>query len=188
MGVQGGVTYRTIVADPPWAYTNGAVPSGGVDHHFGTMTNAEIAGLPVGEWAEENAHLYLWVTNPRLFPEPHDGGYGPQQIAEAWGFRYVTLLTWLKPGLGLGYYFRGCTEHVMFCVRGRAPIPPELRVANYFTGPRTAHSRKPDSFMDLVEQVSPGPYLEMFSRRARFGWETWGNQALGGTGAVSAGS
>lgn len=151
---------------------------GGVAKHFGTMSNKDIAALPVQDFAADDAHLYLWVTNPRLFAEAHDKGIGPREIMDAWGFRYVTLLTWLKPGLGLGYYFRGCTEHVMFGVRGSAPIPGELRVANYFEGPRTEHSRKPDVFLDLVETVSPGPYLEMFSRRARLGWDVWGNESL----------
>lgn len=171
--------YRTIVADPPWAYRNGSIPSGGVDHQFGTMTNPEIAALPVVEMADDDAHLYLWVTNPRLFPEPHDEGVGPLEIMAAWGFRYITLLTWLKPGLGLGYYFRSRTEHVMFGVRGSAPIPAEIREANVFSGPRAEHSRKPEVFLDLVEAVSQPPYLELFSRRSRLGWDTWGNEALG---------
>ncbi len=171
--------YRTIVADPPWRYLNGTVPMGGVEKHFHTMTNPEIAALPVAEMADDDAHLYLWVTNPRLFAESHDEGVGPREIMDAWGFRYITLLTWLKNRLGLGYYFRGCTEHVLFGVRGRAPIPPELRVANIFSGNvEGVHSRKPDSFLDLVEKVSPGPYLEMFARRQRLGWDTWGNEAL----------
>lgn len=166
------------MADPPWAYLNGSVPMGGVDKHFATMTNIDIAELPVRDWVDDDAHLYLWVTNPRLFAQGHDGGVGPHEILQAWGFRYITLLTWLKPGLGLGYYFRGCTEHVLFGVRGQAPIPGEIRLANYFTGPRAEHSRKPDAFLDMVETVSPGPYLEMFSRRARFGWDVWGNESL----------
>lgn len=150
------------------------------------MTNQEIAAIDVASLAADDAHLYMWVTNPRLFAEPHDNGTGPLEILQAWGFNYKTMLTWLKPGLGLGYYFRGCTEHVLFGVRGAAPIPGPLRVANWFDGPRSQHSRKPEGFLDLVESVSPGPYLEMFSRRARLGWATWGNEALGGTEAVHA--
>jgi N6-adenosine-specific RNA methylase IME4 len=48
----------------------------------------------------------------------------------------------------------------------------------WFTWPRGGHSQKPDAFVDLVEQVSPGPYLELFARRQRLGWDTWGNEAL----------
>lgn len=170
--------YRTVVADPPWSYLNGAVPMGGVDKHFDTMANEDIAALPVAELAEDDAHLYLWVTNPRLFAQDHDHGVGPHEIMQRWGFRYTTMLTWLKPGLGLGYYFRGSTEHVLFGVRGSLPIPGPIRIANWFQAGRSAHSRKPEAFLDLVESVSPGPYLELFARRQRLGWDTWGNEAL----------
>jgi len=174
------VKYRTIVADPPWRYTNGSIPRGGVDKVFPTMSNVEIAALPVSSLAEDNAHLYLWVTNPRLFAEEYDEGVGPHEIMVRWGFRYVTLLTWYKhSGLGLGYYFRGCTEHVMFGVRGSLPIAQEIRESNFFSAPRHAHSQKPECFLDLVERVSPGPYLELFARRARMGWDVWGNESLG---------
>jgi len=173
------VKYRTIVADPPWSYLNGSIPMGGVDKHFATMTNAEIAALPIVDLADEDAHLYLWVTNPRLFSQSHDCGIGPHEIMQAWGFRYITMLTWLKPGLGLGYYFRGSTEHVLFGVKGALPIPAPLRVANWFQAPRSEHSRKPEAFLDIVEQVSPAPRLELFARRARFGWDYWGDESLG---------
>jgi N6-adenosine-specific RNA methylase IME4 len=44
---------------------------------------------------------------------------------------------------------------------------------------RLAHSQKPEAFLDLIERVSPGPYVELFARRDRLGWDTWGNEALG---------
>lgn len=44
--------------------------------------------------------------------------------------------------------------------------------------PRRDHSEKPDLFMDLVEQMSPGPRLEMFARTPRLGWASWGNESL----------
>lgn len=172
--------YRTIVADPPWAYRVNTGVQGAVGEHYGTMTNREIAALPVAEMAEPTSHLYLWVTNPRLYAEPHDEGVGPREILEAWGFEYKTMLTWVKkPGLGLGYYFRGDTEHVLFGTRGKCPIPAPLRESNVFVAPRSGHSAKPECFYDLVERVSPGSRLELFARRARFGWDYWGDQSLG---------
>jgi N6-adenosine-specific RNA methylase IME4 len=56
----------------------------------------------------------------------------------------------------------------------------------WFTWPRGEHSAKPDAFLDLVEQVSPGPYLELFARRQRLGWDTWGNEALDHVPALGA--
>lgn len=134
------------------------------------MSIEEIASLPVGEWASEDAHLYLWVTNP-ILPEAFS-------LVAAWGFRYVTLLTWHKLGSpGMGFYFRGDTEHVLFGVRGDAPIPPGLRVSNHFAAKKYGHSAKPDRFYEIVERVSPEPRLELFARRRRVEWDVWGDEA-----------
>jgi N6-adenosine-specific RNA methylase IME4 len=170
------VRYRTIVADPPWAYRS-KPQSGKADRRaaavdfYPTMSLREIAALPVAELADENAHLYVWTTNQHMV-EAHE-------VVAAWGFTYKTMITWDKTGpLGLGRWFRGRTEHVLFGVRGVLPIPPESRQQNIFHATNRAHSAKPDAFFDLVESVSPGPYLELFARRQRLGWDTWGNEAL----------
>lgn len=183
--------YRTIVADPPWRYRSsdiltrgwhrtasaGTHKPGEAEGQYTTMTNAEIAALPVGDWADKDCALYLWVTNPRIFGE-RDGSLPPVEIAARWGFRYVTLLTWVKTGpLGLGFYFRGNTEHVLFCVKGDVKIPPDRREPNVITAPKGRHSAKPDRFYEMVERVSPEPRLELFARRRRYGWDVWGNEA-----------
>lgn len=175
--------YTTIVADPPWRYrttnpTTGAREKGSsAENHYPTMTNADIAALPVADLAAPDAHCYLWVTNPRMFGERRSREIGPVDILDAWGFRYITLLTWIKTGPpGMGYYFRGNTEHVLFGIRGKAPIPPHVRERNHFTSPRTRHSQKPDVFFDLVERVSEPRYLELFARSPRPGWDAWGNE------------
>lgn len=169
------MTYRTIVLDPPWEYAQ-AGPRGAAARIYQTMSNAAIAELPVGQLADENAHLFLWVTNPRLFGEP--GEIGPIDMLRGWGFRHVGMLTWHKLGSpGVGWYFRGDTEHVLFGVRGTAPIAAAQRLSTFFAAPRTGHSAKPDRFYEIVEQVSPAPWLEMFARRRRVGWDVWGNEA-----------
>lgn len=171
--------YRTIVIDPPWEYerTVALGSNRAAANNYATMPNADIAALPVGGLAAPDAHLYLWVTNPRLFAEPRDG-LGPIEMLRAWGFRYVTMLTWHKLGApGMGWYFRGDTEHVLFGVRGSAPIPPDRRLSNHFAAMRTGHSAKPARFYEIVERVSPEPRLEMFARRRRVGWDVWGNEA-----------
>jgi len=132
--------------------------------------------------ADTNAHLYLWFTNA-FGAEAH-------QIATAWGFKPKTILTWVKvkpdgtPSMKTGYYFRGATEHVLFAVRGSLPLQTDAPLPTAWLWPRLGHSIKPDAFFDLVEMCSPGPYLELFSRRARLGWDTWGDQALHGTAAA----
>jgi N6-adenosine-specific RNA methylase IME4 len=175
------VKYRTIVADPPWAYDEGwpvgpegrrAAERAGVEPwartslDYPSLSVPEIMALPVGQWAEADAHLYLWTTNRYLFDA--------RAVAEAWGFRYSQLLVWAKTpmGKGPGGAFAQNAEYVLFCRRGRLPYR-EKQDSVWFNWRRMgkAHSRKPEAFIDLVEQVSPGPYLEMFARRARFGWD-----------------
>ena len=187
--------YRTIVADPPWRYTQdpgtlrarrGQQPRGRgrqAEDHYETMTTEQIAAMPVSQMVEDNAHLYLWVTNPLLTDQRPDikGRLTAPDICRAWGFEPKSLVTWIKPGIGPGWYFRGATEHFIFAVRGNLPIPPANRERNVFEGPRGSHSAKPDCFYDMVERVSPEPWAELFARRARFGWEyPVGDQALGG--------
>ncbi len=180
--------YSVIVADPPWMYQkqpglhgSGDGPVGTAERHYQTMTNEQIAALPVAGLARASAHLFMWVTNPGIY-----GGrfsdVTPADIAAAWGFEYKTTLTWVKTGSdgrpigsGMGWYFRGCTEHVLYATRGDASISSERRVANVVLAPRGRHSAKPEQFFRIVEAVADGPYLEMFSRRRRRGWDSWGN-------------
>lgn len=167
--------YSTIVADPPWAYPGNALTGkrridANASAQYSTLTSAEVARLPVGELADENAHAYLWCTATRLFDSPT-----PAEVLEGWGFRFIALLTWVKQGpLGLGQYFRIDTEHVAFGVRGRLPIEPAHRIQSWFTAQKGHHSAKPPAFLDLVEQVSPAPRVELFARAPRLGWDSWG--------------
>ena len=171
--------YRTIVADPPWRYGEARKHPTSAEGQYPTMGASEIAAVPVAELSENDAHLYMWVTNPVL-TEQRWIGPNACQIARSWGFEPKALLTWIKSehGAGMGFFFRGDTEHVLFAVRGQLPIPASRRISNVFRGQRGAHSQKPEAFLDLVESVSPGPYLELFARRQRLGWDTWGNEAL----------
>jgi N6-adenosine-specific RNA methylase IME4 len=144
------------------------------------MTTEAIAALPVAVMAADVAELYLWVTNPVLLGARPTirGQTEPIEIARSWGFEPKAFLTWHKLGpIGLGFYFRGDTEHVIYGTRGNVQIPPAIRVSNHFAAPKGRHSVKPDRFYETVERLSPGPYLELFARRRRFGWDVWGNEA-----------
>jgi N6-adenosine-specific RNA methylase IME4 len=159
-----GERFPTIMLDPPWDWGD----EGDVDQMgrakptYATMPLEELAAQPIAQLAEPDAHLYLWITN-RSLPK----GFG---LLDAWGFRYVTTLTWIKPSFGMGNYFRGSTEHVLFGVRGSLSL---LRndVGTHFAAPRTArHSQKPEEFYELVETCSPGPWFEWPARQRRNGW------------------
>lgn len=160
--------FQTIVIDPPWDWGDeGDVNQFGrakPDYH--TMPIEEIEQLPVGKIAGDNCHLYLWVTN-RSLPKAF-------RLIEAWGFRYITCLTLVKPSIGMGNYFRGSTEQVLFCVKGSQPLKRK-DVGTHFEAPRgDKHSAKPDEFYQLVESCSYGPYIDIFGRKGRDGWSVWG--------------
>lgn len=165
-----GGKYRTIMADPPWRYAAPGTTKADATKHYDTMALHDLMGLPVEDMAERDAHLWLWGTNALL-----DQAY---RLVRAWGFEPLTLVTWCKKQPGVGHYLRNNTEHVILAGRGRPLVPVEKPIATWFVWPRAEHSRKPDAFYDLVETVSPGPYLELFARRARFGWSYWGNESL----------
>lgn len=162
--------YRTIVADPPWGYPGMSAPwRSSVEAHYSLMELEAICALPVAEMAAAACHLYLWAVLPML--------RDAYRVVDAWGFKPSTVLTWCKSGPGLGGGFRGNTEHLIVARKGNQPF---LATANgtWFTAKREQHSQKPELFLDLIERMSPAPRLELFARRNRFGWDTWGNESL----------
>ena len=171
--------YRTIVADPPWdvkrsssyRWKEGHPCGNRMSLDYPTLTVDEIAALPVSALAAPNAHLYLWTIQSKL--------RDTFSVAEAWGFRHSATLVWCKPRAGVpGGTYCSNTEFVLFCRRGVEKAKQRVST-QWFMWPRTGlHSQKPEAFLDMVESVSHGPYLEMFSRRSRLGWDTWGNEAL----------
>ena len=158
--------YGTIVADPPWRYMSAATKAD-ARKHYSTMSMDEIHAMPVADLAAPNAHLWLWCTNALM-----EDGYA---IVRTWGFRPITLLTWCKNGPGVGYYLRNNTEHAIFATRGDPVVPEDKPLSTWWNWPKGHHSAKPDAFADLVEQVSPGPYVELFARAPRLGWDHWGH-------------
>lgn len=160
--------FQTIVIDPPWDWGDeGDVNQfGRAKPEYSTMPFDDIKALPVNKIADENCHLYLWVTN-RSLPKAF-------ALIDAWGFRYITCLTWVKPSIGMGNYFRGSTEQVLFAVKGSQPLKRH-DVGTHFTAPRgNGHSAKPDEFYQLVESCSYAPFIDIFGRKERDGWSVWG--------------
>jgi len=138
------------------------------ERHYSTMAVEEICALDVDGLAAPDAHLWVWGVN-RLLEDAY-------RVVRAWGFTPMSLLTWTKQGPGMGYYLRNNTEHAILATRGRPMVPGKAAISSWYAWPREKHSVKPDAFYDLVEQVSPGPYVELFARRARPGWERWGDE------------
>ena len=176
--------YATIVADPPWPQSGagalrgregwGDATGASKPMPYSTMALEDIAALPVEGLAASDAHLYLWTTNGflrRAF-----------DVVDAWGFTYSTTIVWAKKpmGGGLGGAYGISTEFLLYARRGS--LPEKCRVPStwhqwkrrYDARGKPLHSAKPIPALDMIEQVSPGPYVELFSRDQRLGWDAWG--------------
>lgn len=159
--------FKTIVIDPPWKYKDKlSVKHGRVPYMV--MGIEAITSLPINRLAATNCHLYLWTTNAFIREA--------FALLDAWGFSYKTMITWVKPNaLGSGYYWRNNTEHCLFAVKGRRKVMRN-DMWNVIIAPRRKHSEKPPEFMGCVEEMSPKPRLEIFSRKKRTGWSVWGDE------------
>jgi N6-adenosine-specific RNA methylase IME4 len=114
--------------------------------------------------------LWLWTVNPTL---PH-----ACWLQQQWGFTHMNVVSWVKPS-GWGYWWANCTEHLLFAYKGKVKMNKRLMLTAFHEG-RREHSRKPDRAYEYIEQISEGPYLEMFARHPRQGWDHWGNEIEGG--------
>ncbi len=153
-----------------------------------------------GHAIEEDAFLFLWTTNPFLLSG------ASLSVVRAWDFFPKQIITWvkgqltieelstdsagtltpmLKMKMGMGRITRGVTEQLLVCTRGTYTsyvqvhnernliVAPEDEV---LVAPSGEHSVKPDAAFALVERLCPGPYLELFARRERAGWDGWGKE------------
>ncbi len=178
-----GKKYNVIYADPPWSYDNkktGRNMEYGAEHNYSTMTMQDISLLPVNEITEDNALCFIWVTVP-LLPEG-------LETLKSWGFTYKTMLTWDKEKFGMGFWFRGQTEHLVMGVKGKVK-PFRSHVRNILRLKLGEHSQKPQYFRDVITDLCTRSFdepkkLELFARsRAGFfpdyeyeGWDVYGNQ------------
>ena len=177
----GSRKFATVLADPPWQFQNrtGKVaPEHRRLSRYSTLTMPEICSLPIAELAKETSHLYLWVPNALL----REG----LEVMGAWGFQYKTNIVWHKvrkdggpDGRGVGFYFRNTTELILFGIRGKdaRTLAPGRRQVNIIKTMKREHSRKPDELYQIIEECSPGPYLELFARGPRQDWTVWGEQS-----------
>jgi N6-adenosine-specific RNA methylase IME4 len=186
--------FAAIIADPPWPYDspraivgNGGRGSDGgraaeiiqadVGQHYETMTLDNIKALDVP--AAADALLFMWVTNPFLA----DGSGA--DVVRAWGFTPKTVLTWAKvqadgktPSMKTGHWFRSASEHVIFATKGKVRRPEGFpALPTWQPHARMPHSVKPEYLYSYAEMAMPeGMWLEMFARRERAGWHSWGNE------------
>jgi N6-adenosine-specific RNA methylase IME4 len=132
------------------------------------MSLAEIADMPVASLAAEDCRLFLWTTNkylPAAFP-----------IMAAWGFNYRQALVWHKLDCApmSGSVAPNGAEFLLVGVKGKPARGEKAKSSVISHSQPKQHSVKPGVFLDLVEAVSPGPYVELFARQPRLGWDAWG--------------
>lgn len=170
--------YAVVVADPPWAFNDKLTMSAvkrGAEANYTTLSNDDIAALPVGAWCLPDSLLALWVPSSLL-------GVG-MRVMSAWGFEQKQVYTWVKTSstglaFGMGRYFRGCTEHALIGTRGKLSarvVSKSERCAELHAA--LPHSKKPEGLQERLERMLAGPYLELFARRQRSGWTCVGNEA-----------
>jgi N6-adenosine-specific RNA methylase IME4 len=176
--------YRVIYADPPWRFATYSDKGKGrsAEAHYDCLGLDDIKAIPVADWAARDSVLLLWATDP-LLPRA-------LEVIEAWGFTYKTVgFYWVKLNssapeqiterdffTGLGFWTRANPEPCLLATRGKpkrlAGDVPKLLIA-----PRREHSRKPERAYGRIERLLSGPYLELFARQSRPGWDGWGTQA-----------
>ena len=163
--------YDILYADPPWRYGGRMTGGSAVDDHYNTMTDAEIAGLPVADVAADNSLLFMWAVSPKL-----DVAI---EVGCAWGFKYATVaFVWEKQRILPAKYTMPRTELCLVFKRGRIPQPRGARnVEQFFSSPRTEHSRKPEEFRRRIDAMFPVQRkLELFARTQPAGWSAAGNE------------
>jgi len=169
-------TFDIIYADPPWKYDFSETESRKIEKKYKTLTFEEIRdyedsnGKLIKDLPKNNTVLFLWATAPKLREA--------LEVMNEWGFEYKTHAIWDKEIIGMGYWFRGQHELLLVGVKGKVSPPEEsLRVSSIIVEKRTEHSKKPEVIYELIEKWFPNQnYIELFSRKERKNWVSWGNE------------
>lgn len=176
--IEDGAKFASILADPPWhfvARSDKGEARSAAQHYTTDREWHDIIALPVAQLAADDAVLFLWMVDwcPKLALE----------VIEAWGFAHkTTAFTWAKQNesgegwhMGQGYWTRANPEDCWLATRG-SPKRIHADVRQLIVHPVMEHSRKPDEIHDRIERLVGGPYLELYARRERARWITWGNE------------
>ena len=165
--------YRCIVIDPPWEMEKIVRDVSPSERQYGfdypTMSETELEAFDVGSMADDDCHLFCWTTQKHL--------PSALRLIEHWGFRYVLCMVWHKPGGFQPYNLPqfNC-EFAIYARRGSPEFSDTKAFFTCFQAPRREHSRKPDEFYNLIERVTAGPRIDVFSRESRPGFDQFGNE------------
>jgi N6-adenosine-specific RNA methylase IME4 len=185
--IDAGETFPVIAADPAWEFKvySGKGKQRSAERHYDTDSLDGIklfAAKYISPLLAANSTLLLWGVWPEL--------PGALEVIKAAGAEYKTVaFVWVKitknaeaialngDGLhwGMGYHTRANSEFVLLATRG-SPQRMAKDVHQIVLAAVGAHSEKPDEIYARIEQLFNGPYLELFARKPRPGWTTWGHE------------
>ena len=174
--------FNVLYVDPSWKYSNvrtGGSMKSGASQQYETMSLEDICALDVSKITEPDCLLFLWITNPLIF------SHAPK-LLESWGFTYRTLFTWKKKSFGMGFWFRGCTEHLIVASKGDIK-PFRYQKRNFLETKSLKHSQKPEEVRVMIDEIADKTFgsraqkLEMFARQQTNGWDSWGLDVDGKT-------
>jgi len=162
---------RVLVADPPWSFDDKLPgPGRGAAKHYACMSLREVANFEIPRM-HPDSYLFLWRVASQVAEA--------YTVVAAWGFTPKSEIVWLKEtktgkiAFGMGHHVRASHESCILAVRG-SPKPRNRSVRSVFSAPVGEHSEKPEAFFDLVEALCAGPFVELFARRRRDGWDCRG--------------
>src|SRR3990167_2516908 len=164
--------YQVIYADPPWMYAQEQhslkeqVTT--LETHYSSMLTEDICKLPIGELTGKNAVLFLWTTSPKLFEA--------KLVIDMWGFDYKSSMIWDKVKHNVGYYVSVRHEFLLICTKGSCLPDSKKLIDSVVSIERTKHSEKPDRFYEIIEEMYKGKKIELFARKKRRGWDSWGKE------------
>lgn len=168
--------YKLIYADPPWQFRvwSNRGKDRSAEKHYPVMTLEDIKNLDVKSISDDNCMLLMWATYPNL-----EEAF---EVIKSWGFKYKTVaFTWAKKTkndkwhIGLGYWTRHNPEICLLATKGK-PKRKSKSVRNLVVSKIRKHSEKPKEIYDYIEELVDGPYIELFARNKRDGWDSWGNE------------
>ena len=170
--------YDIIYADPAWLYKCGknhlakkSMINGKDDIQYDSMTIDDMKNLPVGEIANDNCLLFMWITSPFL-------KIGIDLLTD-WNFEFSTIaFVWHKQKANPGSYTLSETEICIVAKKGKIPQPRGSRKERQFLSEtRTEHSKKPNEVRSRIARMFPEQNkIELFARQKYEGWDAWGNE------------
>lgn len=163
--------FDVISVDPPWNYEgeNKKITSFDsvgrrVANPYPEMSTEEIKKIELP--LKKDSIVFLWTTH-KFLPDAFE-------ILKKWNLQYKATLVWNKEKMGMGAWFRMQCEFCLVGIKGK-PYFENTKYRDILTEARREHSRKPDCFFSMIEEITLGRRLEYFSREKRNGWEVFGN-------------